>query len=267
MSDATTSASAPVGVPIGRRHHSRFFAGMAAILLAIMLTGFAPTLYLRNYFQAPELPLHLFIHGSVMTLWFTLLLVQTGLTRRNRMAWHRYLGLLGMWVAVAVVVTSTLAAFGQLETTRMQFRVTDPQPVGLNPVERKSAEFFSTMGLILVFAVLTTAAILQVHKPAVHKRLMLIGSAAVVGAAAYRWTFLLTGLGVSPEISFAIGGQAGTILPLILIASIAVYDKVIAGRVLAATLWGAGITVVLRLLVFQLRNTDVALAWVSKMMH
>jgi len=268
MSESSTSiAAAPTICPRAQpRRRSRFFAVIAAIQLAIVLTGFAPTLYMRGYFQAPQLPQHLSFHGLVLTAWFALLLLQTGLVDR-RMRWHRSLGWLGAAVAVGVVVTSALAAVRTLEHPRMQFPMELPQPLGAELLEQKSAGFFNTSALILIFTVLITAAVLQRHKPAVHKRLMLIASAAIVSAAAFRWTFLLAGLGVPADISFAIGGRAGIVVSLILIATVAIHDKLTLRRVLPATVWGAGVTVALYLLVFQLRSTHMALAWVAQVMR
>jgi hypothetical protein len=240
---------------------------MAGIQLAIVLTGFAPTLYMRSYFQAPQLPGYLFLHGLVLTVWFALLLLQTGLVGGRRIIWHRWLGCVGAVVAVGVVLTSVMAAVGTLEHPRVQFPVELPQPSGVDLVEQKAAGFFNTSALLLIFAVLTTAALLVRHKPAIHKRLMLIGSAGLVSAAAFRWTFLLIGLGVSPEGAIAIAGRSGLFVSLSLIAIVAIYDKLSLRRVLPATFWGAGITVLLYLLVFQLHSTDVAHAWIARTMH
>ena len=72
-----------------------FFVGMSTVLLALVLVGFAPTFYLRAYrgtSQLPalvqRLPLHLYVHGVVLTLWFVLFLVQTALVASHRINQH-----------------------------------------------------------------------------------------------------------------------------------------------------------------------------------
>jgi hypothetical protein len=240
---------------------------MAGIQLAILLSGFAPTLYMRSYFRAPELPAYLFVHGFVLTAWFVLLLLQARLANTRRMVWHRLLGWIGAAVAVAVVVTSALAAVGTLQHPRVQFPIEPPRPSGAELLEQKSASFFNTSALLLIFTVLITAALVLRHKPAVHKRLISIASTVIVSAAAFRWPFLLAGLGVSPEVSLAIGGRAGIVVSLLLMAAVAIHDKLKLRHVLPATWWGTGITVSLYLLVFQVSSTHMGRAWVAQMMH
>lgn len=246
---------------------SRFFTVMAGTQLAVVLSGFTPTLYLRGYFQAPELPGYLAFHGLVLTAWFALQLLQARLANTRRMRWHRALGWVGAAVAVGVVVTSALAAVGTLEHPRVQFPMELPQPAGMELIERKSASLFNTLALLLIFTVLLTAALLQRHRPTSHKRLMSIASAVIASAAAFRWPFLLAGLGVSPQLSLAIGGRAGIVVSLLLIAAVAVYDTVTVRRVLPATWWGAGVTVSVYMLVFPLGATQFGLAWAASMMH
>lgn len=51
---------------------SRYFLGMSALFLAVVLVGFSRSLYLRTYFEFPEITLHLYLHGIALTAWFTL---------------------------------------------------------------------------------------------------------------------------------------------------------------------------------------------------
>jgi hypothetical protein len=268
MNELSTTAALPRAHSVTRvRTRHGFFTVMAAVQLLIVLTGFAPTLYLRRYFHAPQLPWYLAVHGMLLTAWFALLLLQPLLIGRGRLLWHRRLGVVALAVAMGVVASSIAAAVGTLQHPRVQFPVELPQPTGAALLQQKSAGFFNTAGLVLIFSVLVTAAIVLAHKAAIHKRLMLIASAAIVSAAAFRWTFLLAGLGVSPEVSFAIGGRAGIVVSLLLIAIVAVYDKRTLGRVLPVTVWGAVVAVGLPILAFQLHSTPVALEWVQKIMH
>ncbi len=78
------------------RRRSRFFVGMALALLVIAFGGFGRTVYFGKFFDAPELPWYLLLHGVVLTIWFVLLLAQALLIATGRTALHRRLGRLGM---------------------------------------------------------------------------------------------------------------------------------------------------------------------------
>ena len=69
-------------------HNSFFFVSASALLLTLLI-GFAPTLYLRAFFDAPPIPGYLYVHGGVLTAWFVWLLVQTTMVRLGRIAVHR----------------------------------------------------------------------------------------------------------------------------------------------------------------------------------
>src|SRR6185436_12010738 len=73
------SAPTRASSSITARSHHGFFVCMAALLLATVLVGFAPSFYLRAYFGAPPLPTYLQLHGVVLTAWFLLFFVQTSL--------------------------------------------------------------------------------------------------------------------------------------------------------------------------------------------
>lgn len=65
---------------------------MTGLMRVIVLVGFAHTLYLRVLFGLPDIPAQLYVHGTVLTIWFTLAFVQTGLIATDRTAIHRRLG-------------------------------------------------------------------------------------------------------------------------------------------------------------------------------
>jgi len=72
-----------------------FFAAMSAVILAIVLSGFAPTLYLRPVFKPLPIPGYLYLHGIVLTSWFVWFTMQTFLIQSRRTALHRRLGVAG----------------------------------------------------------------------------------------------------------------------------------------------------------------------------
>jgi len=86
-----------------------FFAAMSAVILAIVLSGFAPTLYLRPVFKPLPIPGYLYLHGIVLTSWFVWFTMQTFLIQSRRTALHRRLGVAGAVLAVAVPFAGLLA--------------------------------------------------------------------------------------------------------------------------------------------------------------
>ena len=91
-------------VRAGRSHEAvwpvtrdRFFVGMSALFLLVVLAGFAPSFYVRPYLLHPErlvrypsgLPAHLYVHGLLLTAWFVLAFVQTWLVATRRTSVHR----------------------------------------------------------------------------------------------------------------------------------------------------------------------------------
>ncbi len=83
---------------------SRFFVTMAGLLLVITFVGFAPSFYLKIFFDTPELPWYVHLHGAVLSGWYMLFLTQTVLITTKRTATHRRLGVLAGVAAVVLVL-------------------------------------------------------------------------------------------------------------------------------------------------------------------
>ena len=96
------------GVENLTKRRDRFFLGMSAVLLLILLVGFAPTLYLRVFFDVPPIPFYLHVHGIAVTSWFVWVLVQASLWNIHHSDIHRRIGLAGTVVGVGVVTTGLL---------------------------------------------------------------------------------------------------------------------------------------------------------------
>ena len=88
---------------ISRRRRERwFYLSMSIAAVITVFAGFAPTYYLRPYFNtSPLMPL-LHLHGMVFTSWLALFLVQTTLVAAHRTDIHRRLGILGGVIALAI---------------------------------------------------------------------------------------------------------------------------------------------------------------------
>lgn len=211
-----------------RRRIGRFYVVMSALLLLFTLAGFSRTLYLRRAFGLPELPAHLYSHGGALTAWFVLALLQACLIRLGHPNVHRAVGIVGIFLAIAVVVTgvSTLVLF----SIRNEFPELEPALVSGN------------LSSLIAFSVCATSGVFLRRKPDAHKRLMLLASIAIVAPALDRLARLpalrdhlvpiFGGFSVPFYLVFAAVGL------LFLLVVFLVFDIVTRGRIHRATRWG-----------------------------
>lgn len=189
---ASAAALGRSGAKAGTR--TGFFFWMSALLLAFLLVGFAPTLYLREFFPVAPIPGYLYVHGAVLTSWFVWLLLQTSFVRTGNTAMHRRMGVIGTIIGAAVVVAGPMASFGVVGRLReadldwdtdmsaLPFLGVDGVPM----VNFAAQVVWGNLVSIVVFAGLLAAAVLLRRNPQAHKRLMVLGSIAIVGPALAR---------------------------------------------------------------------------------
>ncbi len=215
-----------------------YFFWMAALLLAVVLIGFAPTLYLRPVFDPAPIPGYLYLHGAVLTAWFVWLVVQTSLVATGRTATHRRLGVIGAVIAAAVVAAGPLATFSVVARVRSAGVDWDTDMSafpfvgveGVPMIEFVSSVVWGNFLSIVAFALLVAAAVVLRRNTQAHKRLMLIAAFAIIIPALARiarWPVF--------------GGEDGPLLPIAglgLIATVVVYDLVMTRRLHMATITG-----------------------------
>jgi hypothetical protein len=200
------------------RRDRLFFGGMAISLALIVLVGFAPTYYLRPVFESPNvLTPALRLHGIVFTAWFLLLVAQTSLIAARLIDAHRWLGVFGAALGVAmmgigayVAVTRGREAAALLE---------DPTPV--------LAFLTVPLGTLVAFPVLLGSALCFRKRSDVHKRLMLLATLEVVTLAVARLPVIST----APVFVYFVAIDL-LLVPMVL------YDLVTRKDVHGATLWG-----------------------------
>lgn len=214
------TVAANVGKPA--RTDSIFFPSMAAALALTVFLGFSRSFYLRPvYHGGPhELSTLMIVHGIAFTSWIAVFIAQTGLVAANRRDVHRKLGIAGACIAASMVVLGTWLAIDALRR-------------GEAPNGAPSPQFFFAIPIftIIVFGILTWAAIANRARPAWHKRLMLLGTVAILSAAIARWPLAIFETGGPPAFF------AGTD---VFVAVVVLYDVFTLKRVHPATLWGAG---------------------------
>jgi hypothetical protein len=201
----------------------RFFTFMALAIFAAVYLGFARTFFLRPWFSeyaAKMSPPESFflLHGIVFTAWFVLLAVQPALVGAGRADLHRALGRVGAGIAASVVVVGLIGAV--LAARRPGGFVGIPVPAGQ----------FLLIPLLdmLLFSTLIGLAIAKRRDVQSHKRLMLVGSIAIIDAAVARWPVVID-IG-NPLLFFALAD--------LFLVPLAIWDFRTRGRLHPATLWG-----------------------------
>ena len=230
---------APRSPALERQLDHRFFTGMAIAAIITAFVGFARTYYLGSYFGARPLTTLVHIHGLVSTSWLLLFFTQVSLVSAKRTDLHRRLGVAGGVIAVLVLVVGYMTA---IESARLGHT----PPGGPPPL----AFLAVPLGTLMVFGVLVVAGLGNRHRSDTHKRLMLLGTIAILAPALARMGRLL-GSGGPP---YPIGGTC------LLVLVCMIYDKRVHGRIHPAFLWG-GLFLMLSLpFRFAIGGTD---AWLS----
>lgn len=211
-----------------------FFLAMSLILAGIIFSGFWQSFYLRAFvephpfFTDDLFTPWLYVHGGLLTAWFGLLIVQSGLVNAGNVRLHRELGMLGMGIAAGAVVSVVPVL---LDAPSRFVRA------GM-PVEEVLA--FTTMIVwfdvfnLLGFIVMVGWAWLRRRDGAFHKRLMIIASISLLPPALFRALSYFPGV---PGLPVALA------IVLLLMLTVAAWDFFRLRRVHPATLWAIGISV------------------------
>ena len=211
-------APAAVGKP-------RFFVNAAAVCLAVGIIGFAPTYWVPLLTGRLEIAPLAHLHALAFYGWLLVFLRQSQLAASGAIARHRYLG-------VAAVALGTAMCFIGVGMAIVSIKQGDA--AGFSQEARAFA--IVPLTAIDLFAVLFIAALLNVSRPAIHKRLMLVNTAAMLQAAVGRWFVLflaplpLTGGGPlrPPPVAVSIG--PALIVDLLIVWGM-VHDRRTHGRV------------------------------------
>ncbi|MBL6853263.1 MAG: hypothetical protein ISS15_02820 [Alphaproteobacteria bacterium] len=217
-----------VGVARGRatiRTRGSFFFIAHVMLLIIVLLGFAPSFYLRAAFHhTGPLPALLYVHGTALTVWFVLTVVQGWLMRSHRSQLHQQLGYYAAAYAAVVIVLGVLAnlmLISQIDS----------------PADGENIVVWGNFFALAIFATLVSLAVVFRKKPDAHKRLMLLASISIVGPALARlprWPIFAGGLEAGRN--YAIGGL------LVMLALLLIYDVIVRKKPHRAT-WGGALVI------------------------
>lgn len=195
-----------------------FFAAMAGVIGIATFVGFAPTYYLAPIFAGKPLSLLLHVHGIVFTAWIVLYIAQTGLITAGRTDIHRIVGPAAAGLAVIMVPLGVATA------------ILTKQVAAAHHLTLQGPPLIFPLGAILTFGALVGAGVAKRKHAAWHKRLMLLGTTAILTTPLARIT-RFTHLGLTPPIG-------GMILTDIMLLALVIYDVRTHGKLHAATTWG-----------------------------
>lgn len=196
-----------------REHHpadAYFFPALVIIIWLLMLFGFVPEIIARSAKHARPYPAIIHVHAVVFFGCLVFLASQVALVRSHNVRGHMRLGLVGIGLALAITIVGPSAAL----TMHMSHQAKQPP------------QFLAVQLLnIAAFVGLIVAGFAFRRRAAAHKRLMVIGTLALIGAGFGRIVRLVTG---APAPYSIIPGvyAAGDVL----ILAIGAYDLLTRGR-------------------------------------
>lgn len=222
-----------VSVATGSRN---FYVRMAAVFVAVALVGFAPTYWIPLGRGTLDVPPITHVHALFFYGWTLLFLRQTWLAAAGEMSRHRALGVAGVALATGMGFVGLNAAVTSVK---------QGEAAGFGDAARA----FSVVPVtgIVLFCALVAIAVLNVRKPEVHKRLMLVGTASLLQAAIGRWFLLFLAPSRPPGVTIVspppvvVTVTPGLVADLLIVAAM-VHDRRTNGRV-HRVYWIAGAAV------------------------
>ncbi|HEU5135794.1 MAG TPA: hypothetical protein VFU13_11665 [Steroidobacteraceae bacterium] len=220
-----------------RRIERRFFTGMAVALAVACFAGFAPSYYLKSHIDTAALPLRVHVHGAAFSLWMLLLITQTSLIASGRAHVHRKLGIVGGVLAIVMVATAAAVIWG---------RGTTPTPA--MPHDFVLRFLALSIVALLAFSSLIAMALHFRRNAAIHKRLMMLATTVMAGAAVHRLLIWLFGPTVGPLAFFGATD--------LFIVALCVFDWSSRRKLHPATLWGGAAVVGSQVAALLLAGSD-----------
>lgn len=208
----------------------RYVLVLSIILLVILAAAFTRSFYFRPLFDDPPLPANLVVHGAVLNLWFLWLFMQTTLVTIGHRDLHRRVGMVGVVLAVAVVVTGVATILGVVPGMIARGESIDEN------MQLLAGIFWGNGGILVSFTVFVAAAVALRRQPAAHKRLMILASIATTPPALHRVGLLpFTQMLETRDVNALVFTFAGLIC---LLLSLVIYDVVLRRRLHPVTAWG-----------------------------
>jgi hypothetical protein len=186
--------------PRARAARSKLYVGLALMIAAIVFAGFSPSFY-GTFIAGAAHPWIIHVHAAVYVGWLALLITQSMLAARGRIATHKRVGNFGIAYGAVVWVLGLIVAIAM--------------PVinvhsGQWPVERGEQFLAIPLGDMVLFGGFFGAAIAYRRSPEIHKRLIILAAVAIMFAAIGR-AFTAAGV-LLGDPAAALGGRPARLL-------------------------------------------------------
>ena len=208
----------PTYRPINRTAERCFYTGMAILLCVCVYIGFSPTYFRAGMLHAPLPSPILHIHGAVFTLWMLLFTVQAAFISARRVKWHRSFGTVAFCLPPIMIVLGVIAAIDALH-----------RGVRIGPLDPATSFAIPLIGIV-IFSIVIFASWRARRRPDAHKRLILIATSGLVGAAFGRFPW--DRIGLPP----AAGAMTGVGVALLMLLA---FELITIRRIHRSTMWAA----------------------------
>ena len=149
----------------------RSFLWLSISVVVFVFLGFSRTFFFSRFFGVATPTRFIVFHGVLMSGWVVLLAVQSGLAVKKQVGWHRWLGVIGTFYAALIVAVGCLATLG----------------AAAREIHSHSAYLSGQLDVLaleltqmLLFGSLVAVAVALRHRPAWHKRLMVIATLCIL---------------------------------------------------------------------------------------
>jgi hypothetical protein len=149
-----------------------FYFAMSLVSAAVVASGFGPTLSEKLLHPAVAPPRILWFHGAIFSSWIVFLILQSALVRTRNVKWHRLIGWAGAGIAAVMIPLGFATGIAMIHFEMYQLHQSGRYSFLAVP-------FFD----ITVFAVCIALAIWWRKNPELHRRLIFIGTCAILVAA------------------------------------------------------------------------------------
>jgi hypothetical protein len=200
-----------------RPKSGRYFYSVAAVIMfTLMLAGFHP-FYLRGEGMgarkiSPQLLTLVVMHGSAMTAWVILFMVQSLLIPARKLRVHMKLG----WVAVAAAIVVTVSGF--------MIAIQSVRQVPTLPFWGMAYRQFLMVMLaeVSLFTAFVVAGVLSRKKPKIHRSMMLLATLSILAGATVRMPVLFP--------IFGEGDWSGIFGPIFTLGGVFLLARSVVGR-------------------------------------